>query len=55
MTNLLQDMAPGPLDVYRKKASFKWKSLKLHFESEKCVQYQVKVKMYKSRFIVIMK
>lgn len=40
-------MTQGKLDFYRKKASFDWKSLKLHLEGEECIQYQVKVDLKK--------
>ena len=38
----LADLPKGPLDVYRKRASFNWKSLKVHLEGEEHVRLQVK-------------
>ncbi|RZC36687.1 Acyl-CoA dh M domain containing protein, partial [Asbolus verrucosus] len=40
MSKLLQDFPPGPLDFYRKKASFDWKKLKVFIDTEDVVQYQ---------------
>lgn len=42
MAQLLPDFAPGPLDYYRKKASFDWKKLKIFLETEDVVEYQVR-------------
>ena len=42
MTDIIRDMARGPMDVYRKKATFDWKSLKLHLEGEKNIESQVR-------------
>jgi acyl-CoA oxidase len=38
---LLPDFPPGPLDVYRKQASFDWKKLKLFLEDETIVEFKV--------------
>lgn len=38
---LLRDFKPGPLDFYRKKASFDWKKLKVLLDSEDLVDFQV--------------
>ncbi|XP_011506012.1 PREDICTED: peroxisomal acyl-coenzyme A oxidase 3 [Ceratosolen solmsi marchali] len=38
--NLIYDVAKGPLDIYRKKASFDWKTLKLHFDGPDSIQFQ---------------
>ncbi|KAJ8680097.1 hypothetical protein QAD02_015884 [Eretmocerus hayati] len=43
MTDIIRDTAKGPLDTYRKRASFDWKSLKLHLEGEDCIQFQNKL------------
>ncbi|CAH1130846.1 unnamed protein product [Ceutorhynchus assimilis] len=40
MMNILQDFKKGPLDFYRKKASFDWKKLKVFLETEEVIQYQ---------------
>lgn len=40
-SNLIKDLPRGPLDAYRKRATFDWKSLKLSLEGEDCIQYQV--------------
>jgi hypothetical protein len=40
---MIYDVAKGPLDVYRKKASFDWKTFKLHFDGENSIQFQVNV------------
>ncbi|KAJ4439582.1 hypothetical protein ANN_07709 [Periplaneta americana] len=37
---LLPDFPPGPLDVYRKKASFDWKKLKLFLEDESLTEFK---------------
>lgn len=41
MKDLVRDTVRGPLDAYRKKASFDWKSLKVHLEGEECIKFQV--------------
>ena len=38
----LADLPKGPLDIYRKRASFNWKSLKVHLEGEDYVSLQVR-------------
>lgn len=38
---LIHNLPKGPLEEYRKRASFNWKSLKLHLEGEDFVQSQV--------------
>ncbi|XP_014215608.1 peroxisomal acyl-coenzyme A oxidase 3 isoform X2 [Copidosoma floridanum] len=43
MKNIVRDVARGPLDAYRRKASFDWKTLKLHLEGEDCIKYQNKI------------
>ncbi|XP_051170139.1 peroxisomal acyl-coenzyme A oxidase 3-like [Leptopilina boulardi] len=39
----LTDLPTGPLDDYRKRASFNWKSLKVHLEGEENVRLQAKL------------
>lgn len=41
MTDLLKDFKSGPLDVYRKKASFDWKKLKIFLDTEEGVKYEI--------------
>ena len=41
---LVPCMPTGPLDVYRKKASFNWKHLKLLMEGEDAIRFKVKIK-----------
>ena len=43
MTHLIHDVAKGPLDVYRKQATFYWKSMKLHFDGIESIRFQVKI------------
>ena len=38
---LLPDFPPGPLDLYRKQASFDWKKLKLFLEDESIIELKV--------------
>lgn len=37
----LKDFPPGPLDVYRKQATFDWKKLKIYMEDEKLLKIKV--------------
>lgn len=39
--SLINDLPKGPLEVYRRRATFDWKSLKLTFDGEDFVQFQV--------------
>jgi hypothetical protein len=40
--NKIDDMPKGgPLEEYRKKASFNWKKMKLFFEDLEIIQYKV--------------
>lgn len=39
--NLIKDLPKGPLDAYRKRATFNWKSFKLTLESEDGIRFQV--------------
>lgn len=38
---LLRDPPPGPLDEYRKKASFNWKKMRLFMDGEDILRYKV--------------
>lgn len=40
-SSLIKDLPRGPLDAYRKRATFDWKSFKLSLEGEESVRYQV--------------
>ncbi|XP_039308030.1 peroxisomal acyl-coenzyme A oxidase 3 isoform X2 [Solenopsis invicta] len=40
---LIADLPKGPLDAYRKRATFDWKSFKLTLEGKDCVLYQENV------------
>ncbi|XP_018398921.1 PREDICTED: peroxisomal acyl-coenzyme A oxidase 3 isoform X2 [Cyphomyrmex costatus] len=41
--NLIKDLPSGPLDIYRKRATFDWKSFKLSLEGEDFIQSQTKL------------
>lgn len=41
--NLIKDLPKGPLDAYRKRATFNWKSFKLTLESEDGIRFQEKL------------
>ncbi|XP_018347998.1 PREDICTED: peroxisomal acyl-coenzyme A oxidase 3 isoform X2 [Trachymyrmex septentrionalis] len=41
--NLIKDLPSGPLDAYRKRATFDWKSFKLSLEGEDSVRLQTKL------------
>ncbi|CAL1688602.1 unnamed protein product [Lasius platythorax] len=43
VNNLIRDLPEGPLDAYRKRATFDWKSFKLTLESEDSVRFQEKL------------
>lgn len=47
---LLKDFPPGPLDEYRKQASFDWKKLKLYFEDEELLRYKVQLCLKREYF-----
>jgi len=40
-SDLINDLPKGPLDVYRKRATFDWKSFKLALEGETLLRHQV--------------
>ncbi|CAH0555764.1 unnamed protein product [Brassicogethes aeneus] len=40
MSQIIPDLPEGPLDFYRKKASFDWKKLKVFLDTEEIVKYQ---------------
>ena len=37
----MQDPKPGPLDAYRKTASFDWKAMRLFLDGEDIIRYKV--------------
>ena len=41
LDEILKDFPPGPLDLYRKKASFDWKQMKLFIEGEDILKFKV--------------
>ena len=41
MDKLLKDLPVGPLDIYRKKASFDWKLMKFYLEGEDIIHFKV--------------
>ncbi|XP_072751455.1 peroxisomal acyl-coenzyme A oxidase 3-like [Anoplolepis gracilipes] len=43
VSNLIKDMPNGPLDAYRKRATFDWRSFKLTLEGEDHVRFQKKL------------
>lgn len=43
LKGLIRDQPRGPLDAHRKRASFDWKSMKLNFYGEECLEYQVRM------------
>ena len=38
---LLKDFPPGPLDTYRKKASFDWKQMRIFLDGEDIIRFKV--------------
>lgn len=44
----------GPLDVYRNKASFNWKKMKLFFEDLDLIKYKVRNCFVLSKFLIIL-
>lgn len=42
-SSLISDLPKGPLDIYRKRATFDWKSFKLNLDGEDCVRFQTKL------------
>lgn len=40
-SNMLFDFPPSALDIYRKKASFDWKQMKLLFVGKDMIEFQV--------------
>ena len=56
MEEILADFPPGPLDIYRKKASFDWKKMKHYLEGEDMIKFKVgyfAVNITKSKFSFI--
>lgn len=43
--DLIPDLPSGPLDVYRKQASFNWKKMKLFLESPEDIKIAVSLKI----------
>ena len=41
LSEVLADFPPGPLDVYRKKASFDWKKMKVFVNEEDLLLFRV--------------
>lgn len=46
MSDIIKDLPLGPLDFYRKKASFDWKKLKLFIHTPDIVQYEVRFQSF---------
>lgn len=44
--NMLYDFPPSALDIYRKKASFDWKQMKLLFIGKDMIEFQVQYSIY---------
>lgn len=40
---VFKDFPPGPLDRYRKQATFDWKKLKMYMEDETLLKLKVKI------------
>lgn len=43
---LIRDLPKGPLEVYRKRATFNWKSMKVNLLGEGLIKYQVSFKLF---------
>lgn len=41
----LDDLPPGPLDEYRRQASFNWKDMRLTIENEKHLKLKVRTEL----------
>ena len=41
--NYMKDPSPGPLDAYRKRASFDWKKMRMFLDGEDILRYKVTV------------
>ena len=50
--SFIPDMPAGPLDLYRSKASFNWKEMKLHMEGEEGIKYKVAYNMTGVLYVV---
>lgn len=51
MAKFLKDFPKGPLDRYRKVASFDWKKLKVFLDTEEIIEFEVnKIITYKLFF-----
>lgn len=49
MDHAIEDLPPGPLDVYRKKASFNWKDMVLFLEGEEICALKVNLPQLQSQ------
>lgn len=49
---LISEFPPGPLDEYRKKASFDWRKLKLFLEGEERIRYEVSFDILQLRLVL---
>lgn len=43
LKSYIHDLKPGPLDIYRKKAKFDWKEMKILMEGEDMLKLQASV------------
>jgi hypothetical protein len=50
---LVPDFPPGPLDLYRKQASFDWKKLKLFLEDEAIIEFKVMYRNWDNSFGIV--
>ena len=41
MEDMVKDLPAGPLDLYRKKATFDWKQMKMFCEGEDVIRFKV--------------
>lgn len=51
LAEVLADFPPGPLDLYRKKASFDWKKMKLFLTEEDLLLFRVSFRITQSNRI----
>lgn len=49
MAHAIEDLPPGPLDVYRKKASFNWKDMVFFLEGEEIYALKVNLPQLQSQ------
>lgn len=43
---IIPDLPSGPLDIYRQRASFDWKKMKLHLISAEDIKIMVSLKVF---------